>query len=57
MHVHAVDARGVSATDRAEARRYRMMISWSDEDAAFLVSVPGAPGVVTHGATPEAAAA
>lgn len=37
--------------ERAEARRYRMIISWSPEDDAFLASFPEAPGVVTHGET------
>src|SRR3954466_15196044 len=51
-----VDARCVTDAERAVARRYSMTISWSDEDEAFLVSFPDAPGVVTHGATPEEAA-
>lgn len=51
-----VDEWGVTAAERAEARRYTMMIDWSDEDDAFLVSFPDAPGVVTHGSTPEEAA-
>lgn len=40
-----------------EARRYGMEIDWSDEDEVFVVSFPDAPGVMTHGATREEAAA
>lgn len=48
----------VSVTDEelAEARRYSMTIEWSDDDGAFVVSFPDAPGVMTHGATREEAA-
>lgn len=53
---NTVDEWGVTAGERAEARRYSMVISWSDEDEAFIVRFPDAPGVVTHGATPEEAA-
>jgi predicted RNase H-like HicB family nuclease len=31
--------------------RYRMVIAWSEEDDAYLVTVPDLPGCVTHGAT------
>jgi putative transcriptional regulator len=51
-----VDERCVTDAERAVARRYSMTISWSDEDEAFIVRFPDAPGVVTHGATPEEAA-
>jgi putative transcriptional regulator len=47
----------VSAEELAEARRYAMEIEWSSEDEVFVVSVPDAPGVMTHGATREEAAA
>jgi DNA-binding transcriptional regulator YiaG len=40
-----------------EARRYSMEIEWSPEDEVFVVSFPDAPGVMTHGATREEAAA
>jgi putative transcriptional regulator len=40
-----------------EARRYGMEIAWSPEDEVFVVSFPDAPGVMTHGATREEAAA
>lgn len=40
-----------------ESRRYRMEIEWSPEDEVFVVSFPDAPGVMTHGATWEEAAA
>ena len=51
---HAYD--NVSAEELAEARRYAIEIEWSPEDEVFVVSVPDAPGVMTHGATREEAA-
>lgn len=42
---------GVSPEEWAEARRYTMVIAWSDEDGVFVVRFPDAPGVVTHGET------
>ena len=41
----------VTPEELAEARRYMMQIVWSDEDDAFIVCFPDAPGVVTHGST------
>jgi len=35
--------------------RYSMVIEWSDEDDAFIVTVPELPGCVTHGTTYEEA--
>jgi len=35
--------------------RYTMVITWSDEDDAFIVTVPELPGCVTHGTTYEEA--
>lgn len=35
--------------------RYSMIIEWSDEDNAFIVTVPELPGCRTHGATYEEA--
>jgi len=37
--------------------RYRMEIAWSDEDDAYLVTVPDLPGCMTHGTTYAGAAA
>jgi predicted RNase H-like HicB family nuclease len=31
--------------------RYSMVIQWSDEDDAYVVTVPELPGCMTHGAT------
>ncbi len=31
--------------------RYRMEIVWSDEDRAYVVTVPDLPGCMTHGTT------
>jgi len=36
--------------------RYSMIIEWSDEDDAFIVTVPELPGCMTHGSTYEEAA-
>ncbi len=41
----------VTPEELAESRRYLMEIVWSDEDDAFVVCFPDAPGVVTHGST------
>ncbi len=30
---------------------YSMVIEWSDEDDAYIVTVPELPGCITHGAT------
>jgi predicted RNase H-like HicB family nuclease len=35
--------------------RYSMRIEWSDEDQAYIVTVPELPGCVTHGVTYEEA--
>ncbi len=47
----------ITAEELAEARRYSMVIEWSDEDRVYLVSVPELPGLRTHGATHEEAVA
>jgi DNA-binding transcriptional regulator YiaG len=57
MSIPAQAYENVTAEELAEARRYAMEIVWSDEDDAFVVSFPDAPGVMTHGATREKAAA
>src|SRR5207245_1833743 len=36
-------------------RRYSMVIQWSDEDAAYIVTVPELPGCHTHGKSYEEA--
>jgi predicted RNase H-like HicB family nuclease len=38
-----------------EAKHYTMIIQWSDEDQAYIVSVPELPGCKTHGDTYEEA--
>jgi predicted RNase H-like HicB family nuclease len=40
----------------ADIRRYAMVIEWSDENDAYLVTVPDLPGLVTDGATRAEAA-
>lgn len=52
----AVDQEGFSPEELAEAGRYAIVIEWSSEDGAFIVSVPDMPGLHTHGATREQAA-
>lgn len=52
-----VDRSELTPEELAEARRYPLSIEWSPEDDAFIVSVPDLPGVHTHGATREEAAA
>ncbi|MEO8288153.1 MAG: type II toxin-antitoxin system HicB family antitoxin [Chloroflexota bacterium] len=34
---------------------YSMLIEWSDEDNAFIATVPELPGCITHGSTYEEA--
>lgn len=31
--------------------RYSLIVEWSEEDQAYLVTVPDLPGCATHGAT------
>lgn len=35
--------------------KYPMMISWSDDDQAYIVSVPDLPGCMADGRTPSEA--
>jgi predicted RNase H-like HicB family nuclease len=44
----------MAQTERADAR-YSLVIEWSPEDGAFVVTVPDLPGCRTHGATYEEA--
>lgn len=39
------------ADDKDLVARYSMRIEWSNEDAAYVVTVPELPGCMTHGAT------
>ncbi len=32
---------------------YSMVIEWSDEDEAYIVTVPELPGCITHGVAPQ----
>lgn len=41
----------------AEARRYALVIEWSDENGAYLAIAPDLPGVVADGRTSAEAAA
>jgi predicted RNase H-like HicB family nuclease len=46
----------VGEDDADAALRYALVIEWSPEDDAFVVSVPDIPGLHTHGSTREEAA-
>lgn len=52
-----VDRSPVTPAELAEARRYPVLVEWSEEDEVFLAGSPDLPGVRTHGATREEAAA
>ena len=46
----------MSATgDQELCKRYSIVIEWSDEDDAYIVTLPEFPGCHTHGATREEA--
>lgn len=53
---NAVDRRDITPEELAAAQRYAIVIEWSPEDDAFVVSVPDIAGLHTHGATREEAA-
>jgi predicted RNase H-like HicB family nuclease len=36
-----------------QLKRYSLIIEWSDEDDAYIVTVPELPGCRTHGSTYE----
>ncbi len=38
-----------------DVKHYSMIIQWSDEDQAYLVTVPELPGCMTHGNSYEEA--
>lgn len=46
----------VTEADVAAALRYALVIEWSAEDDAFVVSVPDIPGLHTRGTTRDEAA-
>lgn len=45
----------MAALDTDTAYRYSLVIEWSPEDEAFVVTVPDLPGCRTHGTTYEEA--
>jgi DNA-binding transcriptional regulator YiaG len=51
-----VQERELMTEELAEARQYAIVIEWSPEDDAFVVSVPDIPGIHTHGTTRAEAA-
>jgi predicted RNase H-like HicB family nuclease len=48
--------REMTAAELKEAQQYALVIEWSPEDDAFVVSIPDIPGIHTHGATRAEAA-
>jgi predicted RNase H-like HicB family nuclease len=48
---------GYSEEEMNEARRYPVVIQWSDADDLYLASAPDLENLVVHGATPEEAIA
>jgi predicted RNase H-like HicB family nuclease len=48
---------GYSSTEVSEARRYPIVVQWSDIDRLYLASTPDLGNLVVHGATPEEAIA
>lgn len=46
-----IDTSPLTEEELAEARRYPMHVNWSNEDDAFLVTVPDLQGLRTHGET------
>jgi predicted RNase H-like HicB family nuclease len=51
-----VDRSPLRPEELAEARRYALVIEWSDENDAYLVTAPDLPGMITHGSTRAEAA-
>ncbi len=47
----------ITPQERADARRYPLVIERSDENDAYLAIAPDLPGLVTDGRTPADAAA
>ncbi len=41
----------LTTAELKEAQQYALVIEWSPEDDAFVVSIPDIPGIHTHGAT------
>lgn len=49
------DPSPISDDELAEARRYSMLVQWSPEDDAWIVTVPENGDAKTHGAIPAEA--
>lgn len=52
-----IPERELTPAELQEAHQYALVIEWSPEDDAFVVSIPDVPGIHTHGATRVEAAA
>ena len=46
-----IPERELTGAELQEAQQYALVIEWSPEDDAFVVSIPDIPGIHTHGAT------
>ena len=46
-----IPERELTSAELKEAEQYALVIEWSPEDDAFVVSIPDIPGIHTHGAT------
>ena len=51
-----VDRSPIRPEEWAEARRYALVIEWSDEDKKYLVTAPDRPRLITSGRTRAEAA-
>lgn len=47
----SIDFGEITPEELAEASRYQIVITWSDEDHVFIAEVPELLGVMTHGDT------
>lgn len=46
-----IPERELTTAELNESQRYALVIEWSPEDDAFVVSIPDIPGIHIHGAT------
>ncbi len=51
-----IPERELTTAEMNEAQQYALVIEWSPEDDAFVVSIPDSPGIHTQGATRAEAA-
>jgi predicted RNase H-like HicB family nuclease len=56
MATHTIDGAEVSDEELALARRYPMVVLWSDEYDIYEASFPGLPGIKAYGPSASEAA-